>query len=323
MPRLVVFGLLGLLLLTAAPDASAQQVSPPSTLVIERLPAVEPVVAGEQVAKAPVAGEKSAEEKKAAEDKEKKAVESPVIDPIAAPPVEDPWLLRFMSVPPGSWGRWRKPWSGSFELGLDGSGGNSNTFNIRFGFDVKRKTDKHILTLDLDYHKNTNDSVETANRLYFDWRYERPHKATLWTWFVQGTTTYDEFQPWDVRVTESTGMGYHIVKSESATLEARMGGGSSREIGGPEKHFIPELHFGLDAERKFSKRQKVKASVEYFPDVTEFGEFRLVSKADWEVLLDEEKKLSLKLSASDRFKRPNPGGKLNDVDYSLVLLWKF
>jgi hypothetical protein len=312
LPRLALLGLLGLLLSTGAPEASAQQVASPSAPAIERLPAVEPIAPGEQVAGG-----------KPAEDKEKKAVKDPSVNAITNPPMMDPWLLEFVPVPPESWRRWRRPWSGSFELGADGSGGNSNTFNIRTGFDAKRKTDEQILTLDLDYHKNTNNSVETANRLYFDWRYERPHKGTLWTWFVQGTTTYDEFQPWHVRLTGSTGMGYHLVKNETTTLQARMGGGSSREIGGPEKYFIPELNLGLDGEHKLSKRQKIKASVEYYPDVTEFGDFRLVSKADWEVLLDEEMNLSLKLSASDRFKRPNPGGKLNDVDYSLVLLWKF
>ena len=86
---------------------------------------------------------------------------------------------------------------------------------------------------------------------------------------------------------------------------------------------MPELNLGFDYEHKLSKRQKIKASVEYYPDVTEFNDFRLVSKADWEVLLDEEMNLSLKFSASNRFKNPNPGGKLNDVDYSMVLLWKF
>jgi len=226
---------------------------------------------------------------------------------------------------PARWTRpsWFRPWRGSVELGLDGTSGNSETLNLRLGVDAKRKTEQHVLTLDLDYHKNTNQSQETANRLFFDGRYERLFPESPWSCFVQETTTYDEFQPWNVRVSATTGVGYELLKSEMATLMGRFGGGFSREIGGADARYVPELNFGLDWERELSKRQRVKASVEYYPDVTAFGDFRVVSKIDWEVLLDEEMNLSLKLSAADRYKRPNPGGQLNDVDYSVVLLWKY
>ncbi|MBN2022358.1 MAG: DUF481 domain-containing protein [Pirellulales bacterium] len=218
---------------------------------------------------------------------------------------------------------WFKPWKGSFEVGLDGSAGNNETLNIRLGFDAKRETEQHVLSLDLDYHKSRSLATETANRLFFEGRYDRPLPGSPWSWFVQDTTTYDEFQPWDVRVSSSTGVGYRFLKTEWTTLAGRFGGGFSREIGGPDDRYVPELNYAADLEHQLNKRQKIKASVEYYPDVTAFGDFRVVSKADWELLLDEEMNLSLKLSATDRYKRPNPGGKLNDVDYSVVLLWKF
>jgi len=218
---------------------------------------------------------------------------------------------------------WLDPWEGNFEMGLDGSSGNSNTFNIRLGAEAKRKTKRHRLSLDLDYHKNTNDSIETANRLYFEGRYERLSQRTPWTWFLQQTTDYDEFQPWDVRVVASTGLGYRFLDDEITTLTTRFGGGFSQDVGGPDQDCVPEMNYGIEYEHQMTKRQKIGASVEYFPKVTCFDDFRLVSKADWEVLLDEEMNLSLKVSAIDRYNQPNPGGKLNDVDYSIVLLWSF
>lgn len=216
-----------------------------------------------------------------------------------------------------------KLWEGSFKLGLDGSEGNSQTFNFRFGLDAKRKTKQSVLSLDLDYHKSINDSLETAHRLFFDWRLERLHKTSPWSWFVHGTTVYDEFQPWDVRVGIDTGFGRQLFKNDTTSLLGRFGGGWSREIGGLDDAYVPELIFGLDFERQLSKRQKLTASGEYFPDVTKFGEYRIVTKAGWEVLLDEEMNLSLKLCIADRYNYPNPGGKLNDLDYSMILLWKF
>lgn len=218
---------------------------------------------------------------------------------------------------------WLDSWKGSFEMGLDGSSGNSDTFNIRLGATAKRKTKQHSLSMNLDYHKNTNDAVETANRFNFDGRYEKLNEEHPWTWFFQQTTDYDEFQPWNVRVVASGGLGYRFFDDEITMLTVRLGGGFSQEIGGPDQDCVPEMNYGIEFERQMTKRQKVKYSAEYFPSVACYSEFRVVSKMSWEVLLDEERHLSLKVSATDRYNYPNPGGKLNDIDYATVLLWSF
>lgn len=218
---------------------------------------------------------------------------------------------------------WFEPWEGSFEMGLDGSSGNSETFNIRLGAEAKRKTKRHSFLFDLDYHKNTNDAVETANRLYLEERYERLSETNPWTWFLKQTTDYDEFQPWDVRVVATTGLGYRFLDDEITTLTTRLGSGFSQNVGGPDQDCVPEMSYGLEYGHRMTKRQKIGISVEYFPNVTDYTEFRMVNKADWEVTLDKETNLSLKVSVVDRYSYPNPGGKVNDLDYSLVLLWSF
>ena len=215
------------------------------------------------------------------------------------------------------------PWKGNFELGLDGSSGNSNTFNVRLGAAAKRKTKKHSWLFDLDYHKNTNDGVETANKMYFESRYERLSQSKPWTWFFKETTDYDEFQPWNVRVVATGGLGYRVFDDEVTNLTARLGSGFSQEIGGPDQDCIPEMNYGFDCEHRMTKRQKISCSVEYYPNVVCFNEYRVTSKADWEVLLDADMNLSLKISAMDIYNYPNPGGKLNDLDYAIVLLWNF
>ncbi|MBN2215962.1 MAG: DUF481 domain-containing protein [Pirellulales bacterium] len=218
---------------------------------------------------------------------------------------------------------WLEPWDGSFEMGLNGSSGNSETFDVRLGAEAKRKTKRHSIMFDLDYHKNTNEAVETINRLYFEGRYERLSETKPWTWFFQQTTDYDEFQPWNVRVVSSTGIGYRFLDDEITTLTARLGSGFSQEVGGSDQQCVPEMQYGMEYEHRMTTRQKIRLSVEYFPDLTAYNEFRLVNKADWEILLDAEMNLSLKFSAIDRYNYPNPGGKLNDVDYAIVLLWSF
>jgi putative salt-induced outer membrane protein YdiY len=216
-----------------------------------------------------------------------------------------------------------KLWEGSFELGLDGTEGNSQTFRFRFGFDAKRTTPESILTFDLDYHKNTTESEETAHRAFLDWRYERLFPESPWTCFVHGTVDYDEQTMFDVRVTTDLGLGYQLIKTERTKLTARAGGGFSHEIGSPDEDWVPEAVFGLDFERQLNKRQKLTTCVEYMPDVTDFGDFRLTTRAGWELLIDQEMNLSLKLSVLDRYDSTPSGAKPNDLDYSAVLLWKF
>lgn len=215
------------------------------------------------------------------------------------------------------------PWEGSFELGLDGSDGNSQRFNFRFGIDAKRTTDESMLTLDLDYRRNTNNSLETANRTFFDWRHEWLFEESPWTWFVHGTVDYDEFQAFDVRVSLDTGVGYQFMKSERTSFLGRAGSGWSREVGGPDDQYVPEAVFGADFHRQLSKRQKLTANVDYMPDVGDPMDFRLNTKANWEVLLDEEMNLSLKVTMMDRYDSTPHEAKANDVDYGITLLWTF
>ena len=214
-------------------------------------------------------------------------------------------------------------WEGSFELGLNGTEGNTRTFNFRFGLDAKRKTARDVFSVDLDYNKKTNGSRETANRAYFDWRYEWLIEDSAWTLFIHGTDDYDEFRPYDVRVTLDAGVGRKFIDNKRTSFLGRFGAGVAREIGGVDDDYVPELNLGLDLSHKISKRQKLTATAEYMPEVADFSDCRVNSKLSWEVLLDEEANLSLKVSIRDRYDSTPGNAEPNDIDYSTVLLWSF
>lgn len=216
-----------------------------------------------------------------------------------------------------------KIWEGSFELGINGSEGNSQTFNSRFGADLKRESQYHVLSADFDYRRDSNNSIETANRAFLDWKAERLFQESPWTWFVHGTLDYDEFQAFDLRIAVDTGLGYRIIETDTLSLSSRFGGGFSHEIGGPDDSYVPEMVFGLDLDYQLTERQKITAKADYTPDVTNFGDFRLISDVGWQILLDEEMNLSLKASMLDRYDSTPNGARPNDLDYALTLLWSF
>jgi len=216
-----------------------------------------------------------------------------------------------------------KIWEGSFELGVNGTGGNSETFNVRTGSKVKRKTDWSILSSELDYHQNNAGSTQTANQALLESRYELLFKPSAWTWFVHNTLEYDEFKPFDLRLGADTGLGYQFIKDDFTTFTGRLGGGTSREFGGVDEEWKPEAVFGLEFEHKITKTHKISLAMDYMPNVTDFNDYRMKAKASWEILLDEESHLSLKINAIDRYDSTPDGSLANDIDYSLVLLWSF
>jgi len=178
-----------------------------------------------------------------------------------------------------------KIWDGSFNLGLDGSEGNTVASNFRFAFNATRKTEFSILTSNLDYKKQTSNEQPTADRLYYDGRCERLIAKTRWSVFFHETIEYDRSQPFDVRDTSDIGVGYRLIKTDITTLIGRFGGGFSHEYGGPENgEYIPEAVFGLQIECQINKRQKFLGAVEYAPDVGEFLRYRIRTQAAWELM---------------------------------------
>ena len=162
------------------------------------------------------------------------------------------------------------------------SEGNSETFNLHFGFHAKRKAESNVLTLSLDYNRQTAPDDRHDQPLYFDGRLERMIDQSRWSLFAHETVEYDEFQSFNVRDTSDAGVGYRLIKNENTTLIGRFGAGFSHEYGGPENgQYIPEIVFGLQLEQQISKRQKILGLVEYAPDVGDFLRYRLRTQAAW------------------------------------------
>jgi putative salt-induced outer membrane protein YdiY len=217
-----------------------------------------------------------------------------------------------------------KLWDGSFNLGLDGSEGNTVASNFQFSVNVTRKTEYSILTANLDYKKQTSNDQTTADRLYFESRLERLIAQSRWSLFVHETIEYDRSQPFNVRDTSDVGVGYRMIKSELTTLIGRLGGGFSHEYGGPEDgEYIPEAVFGLQLECQLSKKQKILGAVEYAPDVSDFLRYRIRTQAALEMSIDQEKNLALRLGVLERYNSYPDGALRNDLDYAMMLMWKF
>ncbi len=216
-------------------------------------------------------------------------------------------------------------WAGAVDLGLNGSEGNSETFSARGGISGKRSTDTMETTVSLTYVYGTADGTKNKSRGELnarnDWRFgaECP-----WGFFATGRVEYDEFQDWDWRLSGFAGPSYLFIKDERTTLRGRVGVGAAYEIGGADNDVTPELDIGADLNHKLTERQQIFVTVDYYPSLSDFPDYRVDTKAGWEILVDPEVKMTLKLGLNDRYDSdPGAGRKRNDLEYFALLSWAF
>ncbi|MCA9212531.1 MAG: DUF481 domain-containing protein [Planctomycetales bacterium] len=212
-------------------------------------------------------------------------------------------------------------WENSIELGINGSEGNADSFSILTGGKMKRESDATKFLADLTYGRTKAGGVETQNYALgnsrWDWKMNEQ-----WFFYNKNTIEFDRFKPFDMRLSLTGGLGYDVIETDSTTLTTRLGAGASREFGGPADEWVPEANLGLDFERKINEVQKISGVMDYFPSWEDFGDYRLVTKVDWELLLRKDGNLSLKIGAIDRYDSTPNGNQANDLDYYATLLWK-
>lgn len=213
-------------------------------------------------------------------------------------------------------------WSISYELGINGSDGNAVNFNVSTGLDLERKTESRQTKITFKYANASNDDVLTRDFALLRGRNEYLFGDSPWSLFAESLLEYDRFQAFDLRVTLASGLGYRFVDNDTTLIKSRMGLGTSREIGGPNDEWKPELVLGGDFKHQLTDRQKLYCTIDYYPNWTEFSDFRLITDAGWELVLDGESHTSLKIGVIDRYDSTPEGRKANDLNYSLLLMWK-
>jgi putative salt-induced outer membrane protein YdiY len=214
-------------------------------------------------------------------------------------------------------------WSKSLEIGVNGSEGNSQSLSFRGAFNAKRDTSKTTTTAGVSYVYGTQDGDKNLEHgeinLRNDWKIGSP-----WRIFAIGKAEYDTFQDWTWRTSLFGGLGYEFIKSDRTLLLGRVGAGVTKEYGSSKQRIEPELDLGLDWEHKIDERQKIFATIDYYPSLHRFTDYRVDAKAGYEVIVDPVSKLSLKLGLEDRY-NSNPGNdkKKNDLLYFATIVYNF
>ena len=226
--------------------------------------------------------------------------------------------------PEGANASWLSGWKGSVSAGTNGSAGNTETFNARLGLDAQRATESLDTRLSLSYTFGKAEGRTSDNYFQTTARNDWLLRDSRWRPFVRGAAEFDEFQDWDWRLTGIAGMGYELARSDDVLLIGRLGAGGRYDIGGADDGLVPEGALGLDYEHQLTERQKFVATVDYLPSLDDYPAYRVEGKASWEIVVDPEVKLSLRIGIENRYdSTPGLGFKRNDLDYFAMLSWAF
>jgi len=217
----------------------------------------------------------------------------------------------------------RDGWNSSIEFGLNGAEGNTNSLSYAAGADISRKNDIYNLTVNLDYRRSQSNGLETQNNARANADLDRAIGETALSTFIKGGLEYDTFKAFDSRVNMNGGLSYFWTDTDRLTFITRVGAGASKEVGAADDDWKPEALFGVDAKSQVNSRNRIFAKVDYFPAFEDFTDYRVITDAGWEILLDDAENFSLKLSATNRYDSTPLGLEPQDIDYAATLLYKF
>lgn len=245
--------------------------------------------------------------------------EAPDLEDVPAPPPDKVKALLALEKAKNN----PKLWEGRVELGANGSDGNSQRFATRYGGKLKRQTRRSNFTFDILYSTSFAKSVKNEDKLLIESRTEWKLWETRWQYFAHGTTDYDQFTAYGVRINGDTGLSYQYIDTGLMQFKGRAGLGFSQEINSPDERLIPEGVIGTSIEHRLTPRQKIIGSCDLFPDISDVKDFRMRSSASWEIKIDPPARLSLRLGMIDRYDSTPHGKRRNDIDYSTLIVWEF
>jgi len=140
--------------------------------------------------------------------------------------------------------------------------------------------------------------------------------------FAEGEAEFDQIRDEDARLRGTLGLTYQFIRDEMTDLSGRVGLGGSYDIGGGDETFEPEALLALSYSRTLTERQTLRLSGEVFPLLDDTGEFRANARGAWEIALNEDKTMTLRLGGENRFDSTRTDDQ-NVIDYFAEIQWSF
>jgi len=217
------------------------------------------------------------------------------------------------------------PWDIKGNLGLTYRDGNTNILNFAMLLDVRRSVgEKGLLSFILQGLYSQDDNVETGSEWILVQRYEHSlnEKSRLWQQLWLETDSQESLA---LRWVLSAGYGYRLVKTadDKFVMWGELGAGyRSDNFYGGEDEGEAILQINVDWVWKITKTLTYKQVIQFWPSLSNGGEFLLVWNSTFSLPISE--KWSFELIVQDKYNsQPVEGNEENDFAILLTLSFDF
>jgi putative salt-induced outer membrane protein YdiY len=232
---------------------------------------------------------------------------------LAAPPA----VLAQVTVKPD--GQWRA----AFTLGASIATGNTESTLLNAQADAVRATDADKLALAAQQTYGRSTGARTSDLGSLGARYNRDVEDR-WFWFTNAEATRNELANLSGRASVSTGLGRHLVKTDTATFDVFGGLGWSYDryvdpvtvAGAVRDHYQRwEPVIGEESTHRISTTTTLRQRLALYPNATDTGEFRATFEAGIAVAMTDT--LSLNATLNVRY-NSDPGLGVRTTDSLFV-----
>jgi putative salt-induced outer membrane protein YdiY len=217
---------------------------------------------------------------------------------------------------------WGELWTGSAALGWAGTAGNARTQTFTTGVNAARTTNSDKVSL---YFNTVNASATvnginsgTAKAVRGGVGYDRNITSRL---FVNlfNDYEYDKFQNLDLRFVLGGGLGFNLIKNDTARFDLLGGLAYNREtFATPLTRNSAEFYWGDDYSLKLNSFSSLVQGFRMFSNLSELGDYRINFDLGLSTRLNS--RVTWNVNLSDRYlNNPAPGRKTNDLLYSTGL----
>lgn len=230
---------------------------------------------------------------------------------------------------------WSDMWNGGMSLGYTLTTGNTSNKTLGLGGNLGRETpkDKTILYAAFAKASNKNKGFDdiTAYTIRGGWRYQYNLTDRLYA-FAFTDFEHNKIQYLDLRIVPGVGLGYYLIKKPNTELDIFGGISFNHEnffcrdgqfinidarcppLGASKKIIrnSAEALIGQGLMKKINDRVLVRERFQFFPNLTDTGQYRMTLDAS--VIVKLKKWLVWNMTASDRYiSNPPTSSKNNDL----------
>jgi putative salt-induced outer membrane protein YdiY len=205
----------------------------------------------------------------------------------------------------------RGPWRATIAAAVNYTDNNDSSIDARIAAGAEyRVAEVETLALGAEFFFQTLNSNTTDNNLLVNGVYDRYIEHTPWLWFLKGQYQYSQFEAWEHRLSAYGGVGYQFLRLPPIDLLLKLGAGGTYEFG-PPSQALPEGYGEIQFAWKITDLQRLEMSANVAPDWSNFGEFRIISRAEWQCRIDPSLDLAITMGVRWQYQSQVPAGDTN------------